>query len=276
MRVQSADISPALLGSTGRRARTRCWRERSSSAPSALLRPGRHRQEGPRSRAERRGQGAGRRGDHRRAAAACSAIDPTNRRPRHRRRLRAGLRRDHRAERHQRGGRQDAGQLAQPVHHLRPVARLDRLRRLRERSGRGAHGRIRRYPPERLSRPGPQGPRSATSDPMLDPNIRTAKVRIWKSPNPGLMRVGMFVTATFHGQSKEMHATVPATAVLHLHDRDWVYVPAGQQAVPAPRSGRRRDAAGQHAGDRLRPQARQTGRVQRARFCRTPSEQRVK
>ncbi len=61
--------------------------------------------------------------------------------------------------------------------------------------------------------------------PALDPNIRTAKVRL-EVPNPGIMRVGMFVTATFHGQSQEMHATVPATAVLHLHDRDWVYVPA--------------------------------------------------
>jgi cobalt-zinc-cadmium efflux system membrane fusion protein len=37
----------------------------------------------------------------------------------------------------------------------------------------------------------------------------------------------MFVTATFHGMQKEMHATVPAAAVLHLHDRDWVYSPAG-------------------------------------------------
>ena len=61
---------------------------------------------------------------------------------------------------------------------------------------------------------------------VLDPTIRTAKVRL-EVANPGLMRVGMFVTATFHGSSAEMRATVPATAVLHLHDRDWVYVPAG-------------------------------------------------
>ena len=59
--------------------------------------------------------------------------------------------------------------------------------------------------------------------PVLDPTLRTAKVRI-EVRNPGLMRVGMFVTATFHGQKKEMHAVVPATAILHLHDRDWVYV----------------------------------------------------
>jgi cobalt-zinc-cadmium efflux system membrane fusion protein len=40
------------------------------------------------------------------------------------------------------------------------------------------------------------------------------------------MRLGMFVTATFHGQQKQVHAVVPSSAVLHLHDRDWVYVPA--------------------------------------------------
>ena len=63
--------------------------------------------------------------------------------------------------------------------------------------------------------------------PVLDPNIRTAKVRIEvRNPgNPGLMRPGMFVTATFHGQKPETHAALPATAILHLHDRDWVYMP---------------------------------------------------
>ena len=60
--------------------------------------------------------------------------------------------------------------------------------------------------------------------PVLDANIRTAKVRI-EVQNPGLMHLGMFVTATFHGQRKETRAAIPATAILHLHDRDWVYVP---------------------------------------------------
>ncbi len=58
---------------------------------------------------------------------------------------------------------------------------------------------------------------------VLDPNIRTAKVRI-EVGNPGVLRVGMFVTATFHGQTKQQRAVVPASAILHLHDRDWVYV----------------------------------------------------
>jgi membrane fusion protein, heavy metal efflux system len=60
--------------------------------------------------------------------------------------------------------------------------------------------------------------------PILDPNIRTAKVRI-EVRNPGMMRPGMFVTATFYGLRKQKRAAVPATAVVHLHDRDWVYVP---------------------------------------------------
>ena len=61
---------------------------------------------------------------------------------------------------------------------------------------------------------------------VLDPTIRTAKVRL-EVQNPGLMRVGMFVTATFYGKKQETHAVVPASAVLHLHDRDWVYAPLG-------------------------------------------------
>jgi len=61
---------------------------------------------------------------------------------------------------------------------------------------------------------------------VLDPNIRTAKVRI-EVKNLGLLKVGMFVSATFHGQKKETHAVIPASAILHLHDRDWVYVAAG-------------------------------------------------
>jgi cobalt-zinc-cadmium efflux system membrane fusion protein len=62
--------------------------------------------------------------------------------------------------------------------------------------------------------------------PVLDPSIRTAKVRI-ELANPGFLKLGMFATATFSGKQKEIHTVVPAEAVLHLHDRDWVYLPAG-------------------------------------------------
>jgi cobalt-zinc-cadmium efflux system membrane fusion protein len=63
---------------------------------------------------------------------------------------------------------------------------------------------------------------------VLDPQIRTAKVRIQVDNPDTLMRVGMFATATIHGKTLQTHAQVPATAVLHLHDRDWVYVPASE------------------------------------------------
>jgi len=65
--------------------------------------------------------------------------------------------------------------------------------------------------------------------PILDPSIRAAKVRVEVSNPAGLMRLGMFVNATFHGQKKQRVAVLPASAILHLHDRDWVYVPAGDK-----------------------------------------------
>jgi cobalt-zinc-cadmium efflux system membrane fusion protein len=63
---------------------------------------------------------------------------------------------------------------------------------------------------------------------ILDPSIRTAKVRI-EVPNPGMIRMGMFVTTTFRRQKKETYTALPASAILHMHDRDWVYVPAAGQ-----------------------------------------------
>jgi cobalt-zinc-cadmium efflux system membrane fusion protein len=62
--------------------------------------------------------------------------------------------------------------------------------------------------------------------PVLDPSLRTAKVRI-EVPNPGILKLGMFVTATFSSLKKATYTVVPADAVLHLHDRNWVFVPVG-------------------------------------------------
>src|SRR5262249_199201 len=61
---------------------------------------------------------------------------------------------------------------------------------------------------------------------VLDPSLRTAKVRV-EVNNPGILRPGMFVTSTFFEKAKEKHVQVPATAILHLHDQDWVYQPLG-------------------------------------------------
>jgi cobalt-zinc-cadmium efflux system membrane fusion protein len=65
--------------------------------------------------------------------------------------------------------------------------------------------------------------------PVLDPTLHTAKVRL-EVANPGMMRVGMFVTATFYGKQSETRAAVPAAAILHLHDREWVYTPVPTSA----------------------------------------------
>src|SRR5229473_1020628 len=88
--------------------------------------------------------------------------------------------------------------------------------------GETAEIRLNAYPNQAL------GGRISNVLPILDPTIRTAKVRI-EVRNPGMMRVGMFVTATVRGQKKETHAVVPASAILHLHDRNWVYIPAGDK-----------------------------------------------
>jgi membrane fusion protein, heavy metal efflux system len=61
---------------------------------------------------------------------------------------------------------------------------------------------------------------------ILDPTIRTAKVRL-EVPNLGMiMKIGMFATATFYSMKNQTFTSVPATAILHLHDRDFVFVPA--------------------------------------------------
>ena len=99
--------------------------------------------------------------------------------------------------------------------------------------------------------------------PIIDPNIRTAKVRL-EVENPGIMRLGMFVTATFHGETQERHAAVPA-------DRD--PAPArprmglcalGRRAFRRVEVVAGRHAARQHAGDRPRHQARRPGCGERA------------
>jgi cobalt-zinc-cadmium efflux system membrane fusion protein len=64
--------------------------------------------------------------------------------------------------------------------------------------------------------------------PILDPSIRTGKVRI-EVANPGMMKVGMFATATFKGRTEQSYAAVPSSAILHLHDRDWVYIPVSDK-----------------------------------------------
>lgn len=64
---------------------------------------------------------------------------------------------------------------------------------------------------------------------VLDPATRAAKVRIELANPKGLMRAGMFVTATFKGKQLVERVVIPATAIVHLHDKDWVFVPLGNK-----------------------------------------------
>ena len=61
---------------------------------------------------------------------------------------------------------------------------------------------------------------------VLDPLIRTAKVRIQVPNADRLLRVGMFATATFSNLQAHAKLTVPGTALLHLHDSEFVFEPA--------------------------------------------------
>ena len=62
---------------------------------------------------------------------------------------------------------------------------------------------------------------------VLDPSTRTAKVRLELANPGGLMRAGMFATATFRSQTEQMQPMIPTTAIIRLHDKDWVFVPLG-------------------------------------------------
>ena len=88
--------------------------------------------------------------------------------------------------------------------------------------GDNAEIRLNAYPDKTLTG------RISNVGPILDPSLRTAKVRI-EVKNPGVIKIGMFVSATLHGVKKETHTAVKASAILHSRDRDWVYVPDGDK-----------------------------------------------
>jgi cobalt-zinc-cadmium efflux system membrane fusion protein len=60
---------------------------------------------------------------------------------------------------------------------------------------------------------------------VLDPSIRTAKVRIQVANPAGILRLGMFATATLQGNHPSTVVAVPGNAVLHLHDQAFVFEP---------------------------------------------------
>jgi membrane fusion protein, heavy metal efflux system len=58
---------------------------------------------------------------------------------------------------------------------------------------------------------------------VLDPNTRSAKVRIVLQNGEGAFRPGMFAVATFRSRKQKPHLVVPATAIMRLQDKDWVF-----------------------------------------------------
>jgi len=62
---------------------------------------------------------------------------------------------------------------------------------------------------------------------VLDPNTRAAKVRIILSNPGGSLRPGMFAQAVFRSRRLQKALVVPSTAVMRLHDKDWVFVQEG-------------------------------------------------
>ncbi len=58
---------------------------------------------------------------------------------------------------------------------------------------------------------------------VLDPNTRSAKVRIVLGNGDSALRPGMFAVATFQSRKRTDRVVVPSTAIMRLHDKDWVF-----------------------------------------------------
>jgi membrane fusion protein, heavy metal efflux system len=58
---------------------------------------------------------------------------------------------------------------------------------------------------------------------VLDPNLRSAKVRIVLLNSDGSLRPGMYAVAIFRSQKLKPELLVPTTAVMRLQDKDWVF-----------------------------------------------------
>lgn len=58
---------------------------------------------------------------------------------------------------------------------------------------------------------------------ILDPNLRSAKVRVVLSNPKGEMRPGMYAGASFRSQKLHSSLVVDSTAIMRLQDRDWIF-----------------------------------------------------
>jgi membrane fusion protein, heavy metal efflux system len=64
---------------------------------------------------------------------------------------------------------------------------------------------------------------------VLDPNTRSAKIRIVLGNPDGSLRPGMFAVATFRSRKLTDRVVVPSTAIMRLHDKDWVFRKEGDK-----------------------------------------------
>jgi membrane fusion protein, heavy metal efflux system len=64
---------------------------------------------------------------------------------------------------------------------------------------------------------------------VLDPNTRSAKVRIVLGNADGALRPGMYAVAAFRSRKLINRVIVPATAIMRLHDKDWVFRKEGDK-----------------------------------------------
>ena len=64
---------------------------------------------------------------------------------------------------------------------------------------------------------------------VLDPNTRSAKVRIVLGNPDGALRPGMYAVASFRSRKLQQHLVIPSTSVMRLQDRDWVFRKEGAQ-----------------------------------------------
>ncbi len=101
--------------------------------------------------------------------------------------------------------------------------------------------------------------RISNISPILDPSTRTAKVRVELANSGGLFRPGMFATARFTSEGTRSHMAIPASALLRLHDKDWVFRQEGNgkfrrlevQSGPSLPDGFQIVLAGLQVGDKI-------------------------
>jgi membrane fusion protein, heavy metal efflux system len=66
---------------------------------------------------------------------------------------------------------------------------------------------------------------------VLDPNTRSAKVRIVLANSDGVLRPGMFAVARFRSRKLTDRVVVPSTAIMRLQDKDWIFRKEGDKRV---------------------------------------------